>query len=55
MLANASCNTSAEELELMKELKETCVNMKPTVAFLISSCNKTAKDAGIFEITHYFY
>lgn len=33
----------------MRELKETCVNMKPTVAFLISSSNKTAKDAGNFD------
>ncbi|XKL63847.1 hypothetical protein PGB90_006211 [Kerria lacca] len=51
MLSNVSSDSSHEEIELIKELKETCVNMKPTLAYLISCCNKTTKDsAELFEL-----
>lgn len=54
MLSNVSSDSSHEEIELIKELKETCVNMKPTLAYLISCCNKTTKDSGGFLIRVYF-
>lgn len=46
MLTNISPETSAGDIELIKELKETCVNMKPALAYMIACCNKTTRESG---------
>ncbi len=55
MLSNITADSSPEDLELMRELKETCVNMKPTLTYFISSYNKTPKEACKFLIVSLRY
>lgn len=46
MLSNIGPDSSSQDIELMKELRETCVNMKPTLSYLISNYSKTTRDSG---------
>lgn len=46
MLNNIGPDPSAQDIELIKELKETCVSMKPTLTYLISCYSKTTRDSG---------
>lgn len=46
MLNNITADSSSQDVELIKELKETCTNMKPTLSYLISCYSKTTRDSG---------
>ncbi|XP_065203556.1 ADP-ribosylation factor-binding protein GGA3 [Planococcus citri] len=45
MLNNITADSSSQDIELIKELKETCTNMKPTLSYLISCYSKTTRDS----------
>lgn len=50
MLSNLNAGSSREDIQLIRELKETCVNMKPTLTYMISSSNKSSKESSNLKI-----